>query len=174
MISDHLRVAHFTSQSGRRRATVRKRFEGGRAVVSGAGQRHMRGIVKRVDIRTIRPNFASERVCMETLACGAGPVTALIQWSIVRIRSLGVSDVVCLIGMELTRSANVSNSRASTWTGTASCLGIGHVRHQLHCARTCAADASERRLLMVTNITSGAVALIRKNTPSASCQKPER
>ena len=134
----------------------------------------MRGIVKRVDIRTIRPNFASQKVCMETPACGVRPASALIQRSIVRIRTLGVSDVICLIGMELTRATNGSNSRASARMGIASCLGIGHVRHQPHCARPRAANATDCRLLMTSDVTSGAMALIRKNTPSASSQKLER
>ena len=173
MISDHLRVARFKRQSVLRLAIVRGRFEAGRAVVSGMGLRHMRGFVKRVDIRTICPNFTSQRVCMGTPASASRSVTALSRCNHVSIRPTGVCNVVCLNVMELTRSANGSNSRASPWTGTVNCLGICHVRQQPHCAQSRATDATDCRFLMAANITSGATALIRRNTPSDSSQNSE-
>ena len=173
MILDHLRVARFKSQSVLRRAIVRGRFEAGRAVVSGAGLRHMRRFVKRVDIRTICTNFTSQRVCMGTPACASRTVTALSRCNHVSIRPTSVCNVVCLNVMELTRSANGSNSRASPWIGTASCLGICHVRQQPHCARPRATGATDCRLLMAAKITSGGPALIRWNTPPDSSQNPE-
>ena len=58
-------MALFTIQSDFRYEIVRKIFEGGMGIVFEAEQHGARDFVKRVAIKIIRPNFASQKLFIE-------------------------------------------------------------------------------------------------------------
>ncbi len=100
-------MALFTIQSDYRYDVVRKIFEGGMGVVYEAEQRGMRDFVKRVAIKVIRANYASQKMFIENFIGEAKLVADLIHTNIVQTYHLGEANNVCFIAMELIRGVNL-------------------------------------------------------------------
>ena len=100
-------MALFTIQSDFRYEIVRKIFEGGMGIVFEAEQHGARDFVKRVAIKIIRPNFASQKMFIENFIGEAKLVADLIHTNIVQTYHLGESKGVCFICMELIRGVNL-------------------------------------------------------------------
>jgi len=100
-------VALFTIQSDFRYDVVRKIFEGGMGVVYEAEQRGARNFVKRVAIKVIRANYASQKQFIENFIGEAKLVADLIHTNIVQTYHLGETNGVCFIAMELIRGVNL-------------------------------------------------------------------
>jgi len=100
-------VALFTIESDFRYEIVRKIFEGGMGIVFEAEQHGARDFVKRVAIKIIRPNFASQKVFIENFIGEAKLVADLIHTNIVQTYHLGETKGVCFICMELIRGVNL-------------------------------------------------------------------
>jgi serine/threonine protein kinase len=100
-------VALFTIQSDFRYDVVRKIFEGGMGVVYEAEQRGTRDFVKRVAIKVIRANYASQKMFIENFVGEAKLVADLIHTNIVQTYHLGEANNVCFIAMELIRGVNL-------------------------------------------------------------------
>jgi len=100
-------VALFTIESDFRYEIVRKIFEGGMGIVFEAEQLGARGFVKRVAIKIIRPNFASQKMFIENFIGEAKLVADLIHTNIVQTYHLGESKGACFICMELIRGVNL-------------------------------------------------------------------
>jgi eukaryotic-like serine/threonine-protein kinase len=100
-------MALFTIKSDFRYDIVRKIFEGGMGVVYEAEQHGARDFVKRVAIKIIRPNFASQKVFIENFIGEAKLVADLIHTNIVQTYHLGEANSVCFICMELIRGVNL-------------------------------------------------------------------
>jgi serine/threonine protein kinase len=100
-------VALFTIESDFRYEIVRKIFEGGMGIVFEAEQHGAREFVKRVAIKIIRPNFASQKTFIENFIGEAKLVADLIHTNIVQTYHLGEAKGVCFICMELIRGVNL-------------------------------------------------------------------
>ncbi|MGC3956707.1 MAG: serine/threonine-protein kinase [Verrucomicrobiota bacterium] len=100
-------MALFTIQSDFRYDVVRKIFEGGMGVVYEAEQRGTRNFVKRVAIKVIRANYASQKMFIENFVGEAKLVADLIHTNIVQTYHLGEANNVCFIAMELIRGVNL-------------------------------------------------------------------
>jgi eukaryotic-like serine/threonine-protein kinase len=100
-------MALFTIQSDFRYEIVRKIFEGGMGIVFEAEQHGARDFVKRVAIKIIRPNFASQKMFIENFIGEARLVSDLIHTNIVQTYHLGETKGVCFICMELIRGVNL-------------------------------------------------------------------
>jgi eukaryotic-like serine/threonine-protein kinase len=100
-------VALFTIESDFRYEIVRKIFEGGMGIVFEAEQHGARDFVKRVAIKIIRPNFASQKMFIENFVGEAKLVADLIHTNIVQTYHLGEAKGVCFICMELIRGVNL-------------------------------------------------------------------
>ncbi|MCO5050729.1 MAG: serine/threonine protein kinase [Verrucomicrobiae bacterium] len=100
-------MALFTIQSDFRYEVVRKIFEGGMGVVYEAEQRGARDFVKRVAIKIIRPNYASQKMFIENFIGEAKLVADLIHTNIVQTYHLGETNNACFIAMELIRGVNL-------------------------------------------------------------------
>ena len=100
-------MALFTIQSDFRYDVVRKIFEGGMGVVYEAEQRGARYFVKRVAIKVIRANYASQKTFIENFIGEAKLVADLIHTNIVQTYHLGETNGVCFIAMELIRGVNL-------------------------------------------------------------------
>jgi serine/threonine-protein kinase len=100
-------VALFTIQNEFRYDIVRKIFEGGMGIVYEAEQRGARDFVKRVAIKIIRPNFASQKMFIENFVGEAKLVADLIHTNIVQTYQLGETKGVAFIAMELIRGVNL-------------------------------------------------------------------
>jgi len=100
-------VALFTIQSDFRYDVVRKIFEGGMGIVYEAEQRGARDFVKRVAIKVIRANYASQKTFIENFIGEAKLVADLIHTNIVQTYHLGEANGVCFIAMELIRGVNL-------------------------------------------------------------------
>jgi serine/threonine-protein kinase len=100
-------VALFTIESDFRYEIVRKIFEGGMGIVFEAEQHGSRDFVKRVAIKIIRPNFASQKMFIENFIGEAKLVADLIHTNIVQTYHLGEAKGVCFICMELIRGVNL-------------------------------------------------------------------
>lgn len=100
-------MALFTIQNEFRYDIVRKIFEGGMGIVYEAEQRGARDFVKRVAIKIIRPNFASQKMFIENFVGEAKLVADLIHTNIVQTYQLGESNGVAFIAMELIRGVNL-------------------------------------------------------------------
>ena len=100
-------MALFTIQSEFRYEIARKIFEGGMGIVYEAEQHGARDFVKRVAIKIIRPNFASQKMFIENFIGEAKLVADLIHTNIVQTYHLGEANGVCFICMELIRGANL-------------------------------------------------------------------
>jgi serine/threonine-protein kinase len=97
----------FTIQSDFRYEIVRKIFEGGMGIVYEAEQHGARGFVKRVAIKVIRQNYASQRLFLENFVGEAKLVADLIHTNIVQTYHLGSSGGMFYIAMELIRGVNL-------------------------------------------------------------------
>ncbi|MEK7782094.1 MAG: serine/threonine-protein kinase [Verrucomicrobiota bacterium] len=100
-------MALFTIQSDFRYDVVRKIFEGGMGVVYEAEQRGARNFVKRVAIKVIRANYASQKTFIENFIGEAKLVADLIHTNIVQTYHLGETNGVAFIAMELIRGVNL-------------------------------------------------------------------
>lgn len=100
-------MALFTIQSDFRYDVVRKIFEGGMGIVYEAEQRGTRNFVKRVAIKVIRANYASQKMFIENFVGEAKLVADLIHTNIVQTYHLGEANNVCFIAMELIRGVNL-------------------------------------------------------------------
>ena len=100
-------MALFTIESDFRYEIVRKIFEGGMGLVFEAEQHGARDFVKRVAIKIIRPNFASQKMFLENFIGEAKLVADLIHTNIVQTYHLGETNGVCFICMELIRGVNL-------------------------------------------------------------------
>ncbi len=100
-------MALFTIESDFRYEIVRKIFEGGMGIVFEAEQQGARGFVKRVAIKIIRPNFASQKMFIENFVGEAKLVADLIHTNIVQTYHLGEAKGACFICMELIRGVNL-------------------------------------------------------------------
>lgn len=100
-------MALFTIESEFRYEIVRKIFEGGMGIVFEAEQHGARGFVKRVAIKIIRPNFASQKMFIENFIGEAKLVADLIHTNIVQTYHLGEAKGACFICMELIRGVNL-------------------------------------------------------------------
>ena len=97
----------FTIQNEFRYELARKIFEGGMGIVYEAEQRGAREFVKRVAIKIIRPNFASQKMFIENFVGEAKLVADLIHTNIVQTYQLGETNGVAFIAMELIRGVNL-------------------------------------------------------------------
>jgi serine/threonine-protein kinase len=100
-------VALFTIQNDFRYEITRKIFEGGMGIVYEAEQHGSRDFVKRVAIKIIRPNFASQKMFMDNFIGEAKLVADLIHTNIVQTYHLGEANGLCFIAMELIRGVNL-------------------------------------------------------------------
>ncbi len=76
-------------------------------VVYEAEQRGARNFVKRVAIKVIRANYASQKMFIENFIGEAKLVADLIHTNIVQTYHLGEANGVCFIAMELIRGVNL-------------------------------------------------------------------
>ena len=100
-------MALFTIQSDFRYEITRKIFEGGMGIVYEADQHGAREFVKRVAIKIIRPNYASQKMFIENFVGEAKLVADLIHTNIVQTYHLGETNGVAFIAMELIRGVNL-------------------------------------------------------------------
>ncbi len=100
-------MALFTIQNEFRYEITRKIFEGGMGIVYEAEQHGAHNFVKRVAIKIIRPNFASQKMFIENFVGEAKLVADLIHTNIVQTYHLGETNGVAFIAMELIRGVNL-------------------------------------------------------------------
>ena len=100
-------MALFTIQNEFRYDIVRKIFEGGMGVVYEAEQHGARDFVKRVAIKVIRANYASQKTFIDNFIGEAKLVADLIHTNIVQTYQLGDENGVYFIAMELIRGVNL-------------------------------------------------------------------
>ena len=100
-------MALFTIQNEFRYEIVRKIFEGGMGVVYEAEQHGARDFVKRVAIKVIRANYASQKTFIDNFIGEAKLVADLIHTNIVQTYQLGDENGVYFIAMELIRGVNL-------------------------------------------------------------------
>lgn len=99
--------ALFTIQSEFRYEIVRKIFEGGMGIVYEAEQIGAREFKKRVALKVIRHNYASQRMFIENFIGEAKLVADLIHTNIVQTYHLGETRGIYFIAMELIRGVNL-------------------------------------------------------------------
>jgi len=97
----------FTIQSELRYEIVRKIFEGGMGVVYEAEQRGTKGFTKRVAIKVVRANYASQKTFIDNFIGEAKLVADLIHTNIVQTYHLGEANGVYFIAMELIGGVNL-------------------------------------------------------------------
>jgi eukaryotic-like serine/threonine-protein kinase len=97
----------FTIQNDFRYEIVRKIFEGGMGIVYEAEQLGARGFVKRVAIKVVRQNYASQKQFIDNFIGEAKLVADLIHTNIVQTYHLGETNGVYFIAMELIRGVNL-------------------------------------------------------------------
>ncbi len=100
-------MALFTIQNEFRYDVVRKIFEGGMGIVYEAEQRGTRDFVKRVAIKVVRANYASQKTFIDNFVGEAKLVADLIHTNIVQTYHLGEANGVFFIAMELIRGVNL-------------------------------------------------------------------
>ncbi len=100
-------AALFTIQSEFRYEIVRKIFEGGMGVVYEAEQHGARNFVKRVAMKVIRQNYASQKQFIENFIGEAKLVADLIHTNIVQTYHLGEARGLYFICMELIHGVNL-------------------------------------------------------------------
>ena len=100
-------AALFTIQNEFRYEVVRKIFEGGMGIVYEAEQLGARNFVKRVALKVIRQNYASQKSFIENFVGEAKLVADLIHTNIVQTYQLGEARGVYFIAMELIRGVNL-------------------------------------------------------------------
>jgi serine/threonine-protein kinase len=100
-------VALFSIQNEFQYEIARKIFEGGMGVVYEAEQLGARGFVKRIAIKVIRQNYATQKQFIENFIGEAKLVADLIHTNIVQTYHLGETRGVYFIAMELIRGVNL-------------------------------------------------------------------
>ena len=100
-------MALFTIQNEFRYEVVRKLYEGGMGIVYEAEQHGARDFVKRVAIKVIRQNYATQKQFIDNLIVEAKLVADLIHTNIVQTYHLGEAGSVFFIAMELIRGVNL-------------------------------------------------------------------
>ena len=100
-------MALFTIQNEFRYDIVRKIFEGGMGIVYEAEQNGAREFVKRLAIKVIRQNYASQKQFIENFVGEAKLVADLIHTNIVQTYHFGETRGVYFIAMELIRGVNL-------------------------------------------------------------------
>lgn len=100
-------MALFTIQNEFAYEIVRKLYEGGMGIVYEAEQLGARGFVKRVAIKVVRQNYASQKQFIENFIGEAKLVADLIHTNIVQTYHLGETRGVYFIAMELIRGVNL-------------------------------------------------------------------
>ena len=123
-------MALFTIQNEFRYDIVRKLFEGGMGIVYEAEQRGARDFVKRVAIKIIRPNFASQKMFIENFVGEAKLVADLIHTNIVQTYQLGEANGVAFIAMELIRGVNLEQFTHQLADASNAAEGTGGIHHQ--------------------------------------------
>ncbi len=103
----YLVVALFSIQNEFQYEIVRKIFEGGMGVVYEAEQLGARGFVKRLAIKVIRQNYATQKQFIDNFIGEAKLVADLIHTNIVQTYHLGETRGVYFIAMELIRGVNL-------------------------------------------------------------------
>jgi serine/threonine-protein kinase len=97
----------FTIQSEFRYEIVRLIFEGGMGVVYEALQHGTRDFVKRVAIKVVRQNYATQKTFIDNFIGEARLVADLIHTNICQTYHLGEARGVYFIAMELIRGVNL-------------------------------------------------------------------
>src|SRR5205814_2069547 len=97
----------FSIESDLRYQIVRKIFEGGIGIVYEAEQLGTRNFVKRVAIKVIRQNYATQKQFIDNFIGEARLVADLIHTNIVQTYHLGEAKGIYYIAMELIRGANL-------------------------------------------------------------------
>src|SRR5437773_9445095 len=97
----------FSIDSDLRYHVVRKIFEGGMGIVYEAEQHGARNFIKRVAIKVVRQNYATQKQFIENFIGEAKLVADLIHTNIVQTYHLGEAKGVYYIPMELIRGANL-------------------------------------------------------------------
>src|SRR5215210_8993877 len=97
----------FSIRGEQRYEVVRKIFEGGMGIVYEAEQQGARNFIKRVAIKVIRQNFATQKEFIENFIGEAKLVADLIHTNIVQTYHLGEARGVFFIAMELIRGVNL-------------------------------------------------------------------
>jgi serine/threonine-protein kinase len=100
-------MALFTIQNDFRYDIVRKLYEGGMGVIYEGEQHGAREFVKRVAIKVIRQNYASQTQFIENFIGEAKLVADLIHTNIVQTYHLGETNGVYFMAMELIRGVNL-------------------------------------------------------------------
>jgi eukaryotic-like serine/threonine-protein kinase len=100
-------MALFTIDNQFRYEIIRKIFEGGMGIVYEAKQLGARQFVKRVAIKVIRQNYASQKLFIENFVGEAKLVADLIHTNIVQTYHLGEANGMYFICMELIRGVNL-------------------------------------------------------------------
>jgi serine/threonine-protein kinase len=100
-------AALFTIQSDFRYEITRKIFEGGMGIVYEAEQHGARNFVKRVAMKVIRQNYASQKQFIENFIGEARLVADLIHTNIVQTYHLGEARGLYFISMELIHGVNL-------------------------------------------------------------------
>jgi serine/threonine-protein kinase len=100
-------AALFAIQNEFRYEIVRKIFEGGMGVVYEAEQHGARNFVKRVAMKVIRQNYASQKEFIENFIGEAKLVADLIHTNIVQTYHLGEARGLYFICMELIHGVNL-------------------------------------------------------------------
>jgi eukaryotic-like serine/threonine-protein kinase len=97
----------FSIRGEQRYEVVRKVFEGGMGIVYEAEQHGARNFVKRVAIKVIRQNFATQREFIENFIGEAKLVADLIHTNIVQTYQLGELNGIYYIAMEYINGVNL-------------------------------------------------------------------
>src|SRR5438046_10325024 len=93
----------FSIRGEQRYEVVRKIFEGGMGIVYEAEQHGARNFIKRVAIKVIRQNYASQKQFIENFIGEAKLVADLIHTNIVQTYHLGEAKGIYYLAMELIR-----------------------------------------------------------------------
>ena len=97
----------FTIQTDLRYEVVRKLYEGGMGIVYEAEQNGARDFIKRVAIKVVRQNYASQKQFIDNFIGEAKLVADLIHTNIVQTYHFGEAKGVYFIAMELIRGVNL-------------------------------------------------------------------
>jgi len=100
-------MALFTIESEFRYEIVRKIFEGGMGIVYEAEQHGARDFIKRIAIKVVRQNYASQQQFIDNFIGEAKLVADLIHTNIVQTYHLGEARGMFFIAMELIRGVNL-------------------------------------------------------------------
>src|SRR3989441_11101103 len=100
-------MALFTITNNLRYEITRKIFEGGMGIVYEAEQYGTREFVKRVAIKVVRQNYATQKQFLDNFVGEARLVADLIHTNIVQTYHLGEANGVYFIAMELIRGVNL-------------------------------------------------------------------